>query len=280
MAKRRRGGCMEWIPVRWSMALLSMSLLAIVDAAPVSRDVAFKAATLELPVFYPGTWNPAGEIPLRNLAGNVVAYTFMFVEAQKLASMGQDRAPAAFVKKARTDLAAKGASVSGYETELRGDDCYATIVISADDTEPPVLRCFRGLPPQVVREADALALAGGKSGAGSWRVRDCLMLGFFDEAFTVEPTIGSGEALIVDLRSRATVTEKEARTRALAKKAAAPDPELVRMSQQAWGAYRASSRVASAAVTGTATAVKPLKEAGLNEKMDQMPATDPAGRLP
>lgn len=207
-------------------------------AAPVSRDEAFAAAATELPRFYAGSWNLADEMPLYGLSGDVKAFLFMFDRGQKASGGGEAGAPAAFVAKARADLAAKGIVLSGQEPELRGEDRYATIVISADDTEPPTLRCFQGLPYQVVRAVDALALAAEKKGAGSWRVRHGLMLGFFDEAFAVEPAAGSGEALVVDLRMRAVVTEKEAKARALAKQAVPPDPDLIRMSRQAWEPYR------------------------------------------
>ena len=249
------------------ITLLSMSLASAVQAAPVSRGEAFRAATAKLPSFYAGNWNPAGEILLHNLSGDVTAFIFMFDRAQKLS----DKTPATFVEKARTDLAAAGKTVSGYEPELRGADRYATIVISADDTEPPVLRCFLGLPPQVVREANALALAADKGGAGSWSVRHYLMLGFFDEAFAVEPSVGSKETLIVDLRMRAVVTEKEAKTRALTKRAAAPDPELIRMSQKAWGPYRTASKTLN---------VPPLQKDSVSGDAIKKKVSDPSFPLP
>lgn len=234
-------------------------------AAPVSRDEAFAAASTELPRFYAGSWNLADEMPLYGLSGDVKAFLFMFDRAQKAAGGGEDGAPAAFVAKARADLAAKGIVLSGQEPELRGEDRYATIVISADDTEPPMLRCFQGLPYQVVRAVDALALATEKKGAGSWRVRHGLMLGFFDEAFAVEPAAGSGEALVVDLRMCAVVTEKEAKARALAKQAVPPDPDLIRMSRQAWEPYRTAVQATGTPPGGKDPVVassSPRKDAG------------------
>jgi len=258
--------------IQLGVVLLLLSLASAAKAAPVSHDEAFRVATAELPGFYTGNWNPAGEILLHNLSGDVTAFIFMFDRTQKLSNKDQTPAPAAFVAKARTDLAAAGIVVSGYESELRGADRYATIVISADDTEPPVLRCFLGLPPQVVREVEVLALAAdNKGGAGSWRVRHCLMLGFFDEAFLVEPTTGSKEALVVDLRMRAVVTEKEAKTRALTKRAAAPDPELIRMSQNAWAPYRAA---------GNTLDVPPLKKESASEGVTKKETSAPSFPLP
>jgi hypothetical protein len=91
------------------------------------------------------------------------------------------------------------------------------------------MRCH-WLPGHVVREANAVALAGRTQRGGTWRVRRSLMLGFFDEAFVVEPAAGTGEALVVDLRTQAAVPEREARTRAqLRKAAAASDPERERL---------------------------------------------------
>jgi hypothetical protein len=252
--------------VRLGIALLSFSLVAAAKAAPVSRNEAFRAATAELPKFYAGIWNPAGELLLYNLSDEVTAFVFMFERAQKQSDKTPSPAPAAFVAKARADLATTGKAVSGYEPELRGADRYATIVISADDTEPPVLRCFLGLPPQIVREVNALTLAADKGGAGSWRVRHYLMLGFFDEAFTVESSTGSKETLIVDLRQRVVVTEKEAKTRALTKRAATMDPELIRMSQEAWAPYRA---------TGKTLDVQPVQKESVSEGVTNKKAADP-----
>lgn len=218
--------------------LVALAMSGPLLAAPVARDEAFKAASTELPRFYAGNWSPAGEILLYDLAGDVAAYLFMFDQTPKRSQTASDDFPAAFVENARAELAAAGKTVSGYEFELRGENRYASIVISADDAEPPVLRCFQGLPAQLVREANARELARQTQGGGAWRVRHCLMLGFFDEAFALEPVSGAGEALVVDLRSRAVVTEREAKARARLRKAAAPDPERVRLCQEAWQPYR------------------------------------------
>ena len=220
---------------------LGMALAA--PAAPVARDDAFRAAESELPRFYPGAWTAADELPLYDLDGAVAAYAFIFERAAKRGAAAE--APAAFVARARAAVAAAGAEATGYETELRGEDRYATIVIAADDAEPPVLRCHLGLPGHVVRAANAAALAGRARSGGAWRVRRSLMLGFFDEAFVVEPAAGAGDALVVDLRTQAAVPEREARARAqLRKAAAAPDPERERLCAEAWQPYRAAKATA------------------------------------
>ena len=212
-------------------------------AAPVARDDAFRAAETELPRFYPGEWTAADEVPLCDLDGAAAAYAFIFERAGKRAAAAE--APAAFVARARAAVAAAGAEATGYETELRGEERYATIVIAADDAEPPVLRCHLGLPGHLVREANALALAGRTQRGGAWRVRRHLMLGFFDEAFVVEPAAGAGDALVVDLRTQAAVPEREARARArLRKAAAAPDPERERLCAEAWQPYRPAKATA------------------------------------
>ena len=232
-----------------ALAIAGMALgwALAAPAAPVARDDAFRAAESELPRFYPGEWAAADEVPLYDLNGAVAAYAFIFERGAKRSAAAET--PAAFVERARAAVAAAGAEATGYETELRGEDRYATIVIAADDAEPPVLRCHLGLPGHVVRAANAVALAGRTQRGGAWRVRRPLMLGFFDEAFVVEPATGTGETLVVDLRTQAAVPEREARARAkLRKAAAAPDPERERLCAEAWQPYRAA----------TATAVIPL----------------------
>ena len=227
----------------WAIVGLALGWALAAPAAPVARDDAFRAAETELPRFYPGDWTAADETPLYALDGAVAAYAFIFERAGKRGAATET--PAAFVARARAAVAAAGAEATGYETELRGEDRYATIVIAADDAEPPVLRCHLGLPGHVVRAANAAALAGRVRSGGAWRVRRPLMLGFFDEAFVVEPAAGTGEALVVDLRTQAAVSEREARARAkLRKAAAAPDPERERLCAEAWQPYRAANATA------------------------------------
>ena len=222
---------------------LALGWTLAAPAAPVARDDAFRAAETELPRFYPGEWSAADEVPLYDLNGAVAAYAFIFERAAKRSAAAE--APAAFVARARAAVAAAGAEATGYETELRGEDRYATIVIAADDAEPPVLRCHLGLPGHLVREANALDLAGRARRGVSWRVRQPLMLGFFDEAFVVEPATGTGDALVVDLRTQSAVPEREARARAqLRKAAAAPDPERERLCAEAWAPYRTAKTTA------------------------------------
>lgn len=234
----------------WTIAGMALGWALAAPAAPVARDEAFRAAETELPRFYPGNWAAADEIPLYDLSGDVAAYAFIFERAGKRSAAAET--PAEFVERARAARTAAGAETSGYEAELRGEDRYATIVVAADDVEPPVLRCHLGLPSHVVRAANAVALAGKAKSDVAWRVRRPLMLGFFDEAFVLEPASGSGEALVVDLRTQAAVPESDALARARLRKAAAPDPERERLCREAWQPYRPA----------TATAVVPLAPAG------------------
>lgn len=227
----------------WSIVGMALGWALAAPAAPVARDDAFRAAEIELPRFFPGEWTAADEVPLSDLNGAVAAYAFIFERAAKRSAAAE--APAAFVARARATLAAAGAEATGYEAELRGEERYATIVIAADDAEPPVLRCHLGLPGHIVREANAVALAGRARSGGAWRVRRPLMLGFFDEAFVVEPAAGTGEALVVDLRTQAAVPEREAQARAQLRKAAvASDPERERLCAEAWQPYRAAKATA------------------------------------
>lgn len=226
-----------------SIVCMALGWALAAPAAPVARDDAFRAAETELPRFYPGEWAAADEVPLCDLDGAVAAYAFIFERAAKRSAAAE--APVAFIARARAAVAAAGAEATGYETELRGEDRYATIVIAADDAEPPVLRCHLGLPGHLVRAANAVALAGRSQRGGVWRVRWSLLLGFFDEAFVVEPATGTGDALVVDLRTQAAVPEREARARAqLRKAAAALDPERERLCAEAWQPYRAAHATA------------------------------------
>ena len=226
----------------WAIVGTAVGWALAAPAAPVARDEAFRAAETELPQFYPGDWTAADEVPLYDLSGDVAAYAFIFERAGKRAAAAET--PAAFVARSRANVAAAGAEATGYETELRGEDRYATIVIAADDAEPPTLRCHLGLPGHVVRAANALALAGKANSGIGWRVSRSLMLGFFDEAFLLEPAAGTGEALVVDLRTQAAVPESDARARAQLRKAAAPDPERERACAEAWEPYRAAKATA------------------------------------
>ncbi|NLC82217.1 MAG: hypothetical protein GX748_13645, partial [Lentisphaerae bacterium] len=129
-------------------------------AEPVGREAAAAAAADRLPQFYPGEWSPAGDYILYDLAGGIAAYTFMFERSAKAANeQGRRETPSEFVAARRSKLADAGKNLNGNNPGLYGAERFATIVISADDTEPPVLRCGLGLPPQLVKERDAEALA-------------------------------------------------------------------------------------------------------------------------
>jgi hypothetical protein len=253
------------LPVMLLALLLSASRL---PAAPVAVEVARCAASNELPRFFAGPWKPSGEFALHDLAGGTVAHAFMFVRTAPAADAAADPAPAAFVAGARARLAQGGKAVAGTEHELYGADRYATIMISADDTEPVVLRCFQGLPPHVVREADALDLAGKSRGAGAWRVHRYLMRSMFDEGFAVK-TDPAAAPLVVDLRNRTVESVEDAgkRTR---RAAAAADAERVRLCQEAWKPYQGGAELAKQA----ATVARPPKKVVLpSEDATLLPAS-------
>lgn len=212
-------------------------------AAPVQRDDAYLAANTELPRFFAGPWQLAGELTLHNLSGDTVAYTFMFARPKAQAA-GILQTPAAFLTQTRERLSVSGKTVTGDATELYGEDVFASIVISADNTEPPILRCFKGLPPHVVKEADALAMAAKSSGTDAWRVRHCLMLGLFDESFSLETATDTASALVVDMRTRTIMPHADALARAKAKQARVPDAQLVLKCQEAWNTYRVAGKSA------------------------------------
>lgn len=238
---------------------LGLLMAATLVAAPVQRNNAFRAANAELPNFFPGTWQSVGELAMYNLSDEIVAYAFIFARPEtKAVEATQERNPAAFVAKARKQLAKNGKTVTGNAAELYGENLFASIVISADDTEPPVLRCFLGLPPHVVKEADALALASKSGGAGVWRVRHCLMLGLFDEAFSLENATGTA-ALAVNMRTRKAMPYADAKARALAKPLIVPDAEQRSKCQEAWDRYRSAGKDVPAP-TSTAPAGMAVKK--------------------
>jgi hypothetical protein len=208
-------------------------------AAPVTPRMAARAGAAEVQRFFPGGWQPAGEMILQDLAGDTAAYVLIYGDSGKAAGdAGAGSAPAAFLQAQRARLADQGKPATGNAAELYGEDRFATIFISASDTEPVVLRCFKGLPPQMVKEPEALALGAKAGGGKDLRVRHCLLLGLFDEAFLVEPTAG-GAAWVVDLRTGAAVSEQAAKARAQRKQAVA-DPERAGRCQAAWAKYRAT----------------------------------------
>ncbi|MDD2454897.1 MAG: hypothetical protein PHE10_01045, partial [Kiritimatiellae bacterium] len=143
----------------------------------------------------------------------------------------------------RSKLADAGKNLNGNNPGLYGAERFATIVISADDTEPPVLRCGLGLPPQLVKERDAEALAKSAYAQGRWRVRRRLMLGMLDEAFECEDEEGREAPLVVEMRTGKTLPLAEAAERGRAKrKQAAAEPERERLCREAWAPFRGATR--------------------------------------
>jgi hypothetical protein len=213
-------------------------------AEPVGQEAAAKAAAARLPQFYPGEWHPAGDYPLYDLAGNIAAYTFMFERADQAGQkQGRRETPAEFVAARRSALGEATDKSVGNHPELYGAERFATIVISADDTEPPLIRCFLGLPPQLVKERDAESLASGQRGQGRWRVSRRLMLGMFDEAFECEDETGREAPLVVEMRTGKSLPLAEATERVRAKrKKSVADPERERLCREAWAPFRSANR--------------------------------------
>ncbi len=221
-------------------------------ADSVTRDTAFQVASSQLPSFYPGTWRLSDEYAMENLSGETLAYTFIFAKTDaQTAKTAEFRtlAPTSFVARARLRLKEGGQSVTGNSPELYGETLFASIIISAKDTEPPVLRCFQGLPVHVVKEEDALALVAKERGAGAWRVSRRLMLGLFDEAFCLENADDASAAQVVDMRSGSVVTKADAQGRSRMKKhGIADDAERVRLCKAAWQTAVAQSKKSAADV--------------------------------
>lgn len=226
------------------MFMLSFLLVFNLCAEPVGREAAAAAAAARLPQFYPGEWVPAGDYTLYDLAGGIAAYTFMFERSAKAAhAQGRRETPAEFVAARRAAIGESVIKARGNSPELYGAERFAAIVISADDTEPPVLRCGLGLPPQLVKERDAEALAKSAYAQGRWRVRRRLMLGMFDEAFECEDEEGREAPLVVEMRTGKTLPLAEAAERGRAKrKQAAAEPERERLCREAWAPFRGATR--------------------------------------
>lgn len=225
------------------VTIIAFLISTTVTADPIQRNDALIAARTELPVFFAGSWQLTDEFTLHNLSGDTVAYTFMFVRPQpKSTEVAQEKNPTKFVKEKRTKLALEKTALSGNESSLYGEELFASIVISADDTEPVVLRCFRGLPPHLVKTSDAIDLATERNQGGAWKIREYLMMGLFDEAFSVEASDDT-PALVVDMRTRSIVTHAAAKKHALAKKQTAPDAEKIRMCKKAWSRYHLAEKI-------------------------------------
>lgn len=256
---------------QWHILTLTLLIAPILplnaSAAPVGRDSALRAATAELPRYFAGPWQLASEISMHNLQGETVAYTFVFSQVPfKADGKARGNDPVQFIAGARQNLTKDGRESSGDEPQLYGEEVFASIVTSADDTEPVVLRCFRGLPPQLVKQSNAIALATRKRG-GEWHYRQHLMLGLFDEALLLESPDGK-TSLVVDMRTRSVLTQATAKKRALRKTPVKPGAEQVRQCQEAWAPYRSSG--SGEAVTSAPTAPKTtrLKRAEIDEAQD------------
>lgn len=247
------------------LAMASLWMAAAISMAePVLRQEAYRAARSELPGFFPGPWKSTGEIVLKDLEGSAAAYLFMFKSTgTDVVPISDDSTPAEYVARTRARLKLTGNAVSGSTRALYGEDRFASIVISADDEEPIVLRCFKGLSPHLVKEADAVSLAARKGGGGTWRVREYLMLGLFDEAFSIE-TDADGSTLVVDTRTGTVLTHSEAKTRAIEKqREKRSNSELRGRCRQAWRAYRSpnETHVLPAVLPAAATARRTKKVA-------------------
>ena len=242
---------------------LPVALALGAAAASVPRETAFHVAANQLPGYFAGPWQLADEYALENLSGDTVAYTFIFSMPSRQEFQSPESgalAPTSFVARARERLRGSGRPATGNTAELYGEDRFASILVSADDTEPPVLRCYRGLPPHLVKEADALDLVTKKRGAGAWRVRRRLMLGLFDEAFCLGNAADTNAAEIVDMRTGAVLSKAEAETRGRAKKVAGQDRERVRMCREAWGAVRPAVHPGAVSPAGLPLKKRPADE--------------------
>ncbi len=208
--------------------------------AQVDRDVALLAAQTTLPSFFPGSWTPVDELDLHLPSGGLAVYVFVFEKENTrdgLRLAAGSPSPSDFVIQARQAMEAEGQTVSGREEPLYGLDRYATIYISADDSEPPVLRCFEGLPTLLVRSENALQRAGRQTGSNGWRIHRLLMTGLFDETYELEHQDLPGDSLVVELRSATvrSMTETERKRHAVKP---AEDSERQRLSRKAWDRYR------------------------------------------
>lgn len=217
-------------------------------AEPVARNTAYHAARTELPGFFPGQWEPADEIILHDINENIVAYAFVFIRNGKTAAANNTsyKKPADFVEAQRAELTQAGKQINGNNPELYGEDRYATVFISADDTEPPVLRCFLGLPPQLVKAEKARTMSKEHAG-GEWRIRTFLMQGLFDESFVLESTANPENLLLADTRVNQIMTTAEATTRAAGmKESNVEDSAKASLCKKAWQQYKTAAKIHNA----------------------------------
>lgn len=212
-------------------------------ANPVSRETALRAATTELPRFFPGNWKLHEEFVLYDIDLQPAAYAFVFSREDQIKEAVFEL-PEGFVPKKHPSRNPdrQNTEIVPKENDHRQ---YSTIFISALDSEPPVIRCFSGLPPQRHNEERALTMADAEmpQNDASPVVRH-LMLGFFDEAVAIINKEAPDSALVADLRGNQVLPLEEVRARVEEVKAQRePDPELVRLSRLAWQKHKTSGRL-------------------------------------
>ncbi len=199
--------------------------------APVDRAAALRAAADRLPTFFSGSWLRVDDFSMVDPEGTTRAYTVVFHQGDTRNAAS----PANFLARVRQQKRAAGRQINENSSDLYGSDRYASIVVSADDTEPVVIRCYRGLPATLVKleAAQKLARATGKS---DLRLAQHLMLGMFDETVLLESPDGS-ERVVVDMRTRTTTSLQEAQTRAKRKTGVTRSKKFIEQCRMAWAPY-------------------------------------------
>ena len=228
--------------ILYAVAAFCILSAAAALSAPVGRPTALRAADAELPGFFPGQWELEDELVLYDLDLTAAAYTFTFRRSDLIKEQPLELA-AEIAGKKKLPPAAPGRQEPA-ATQPPEHQQYATIVISARDSEPPVIRCFRGQPPQRANEQRALALAREAAPQYAPSTIHHLLLGFFDEAVAIISEDDPDDALVADLRGNRTFPLAEVRERAAAiSNAMEPDPERISLSRQAWRKYKTAGRI-------------------------------------
>ncbi len=212
-------------------------------ANPVSRATALRAATTELPRFFAGEWKLHDEFVLYDVDLQPAAYAFVFSREDLIKEAVLELPDGLVPKKRPVRDITRPDTAAGQEDPDKQQ--FSTIFISARDSEPPVIRCFRGIPPRQDTEERALALAGETMPQNDVSpVIRHLMLGFFDEAVAIISEDDPDDALVADLRGNRTFPLAEVRERAAAiSNAMEPDPERISLSRQAWRKYKTAGRI-------------------------------------
>jgi len=253
------------------------------SAAPpeslVPADSAVRAATDQLPGFYPGAWQYVTHYTLVDLDDRPAAYAVLFSRAgAPPPTLAQIDASITSGQKRLRELRASmeeagGAPGSGRGARLEvlrgefvsarhalyGKGDYATVYTGARDSMPVIRKCHDGLPDFLVEVETAQDHLRRDSQTSSYVVARPLFLSPFAVTYEVapaaDPTITSGSAptssLILDLQSGRTMSKADLKARRLtaqqsrylSSEEATHEDALSARNARAWSRYLQPSRL-------------------------------------